>query len=70
MHENKTRLVYLCGYQTIKIVLLIQVLVYLFSVCIVDIHASNLMACELANGIVIIARWIPESFSSDRSASS
>jgi len=41
-----------------------------FSASIVDVHASNSMACDLVYGIVIIAGWIPESFSSDGSASS
>jgi len=41
-----------------------------FSVSIVDVYASNSMARELAYGIMIITGWIPESFSSDRSASS
>jgi len=41
-----------------------------FSVSIVDVHASSSMAHDLAYGIVIITGWILESFLSDRFASS
>jgi len=40
-----------------------------FSVSIVDVHATNSMAGELAYGIVIITGWIPQTVLSDRSAS-
>jgi len=33
-----------------------------FSVSIVDVHASNPIARELTHSIVIIAGWIPEFF--------
>jgi len=33
-----------------------------FSVSLVDVHASNPMERELMHGIMIIAGWIPEFF--------
>jgi len=67
--KNKSRLrvlVWLLNYQNCIVITNTGV----FSVSIVDVHASNPMAHELAYGIVIIVGWIPESFLHDRSASS
>jgi len=67
--KSKTRLcvlVWLLNYQNCIVITNTGV----FSVSIVDVQASISMAHELMYGIVIIAGWIPESFSSDRSASS
>jgi len=66
--KDKTRLrvvVWLLNYQNCIITNTV-----VFSVSIVDVHASNPMVHELVYGIVIIAGWIPESFLSNRSASS
>jgi len=68
MKTYKTRLrvlVWILKYQNCIVITNTSV----FSVSIVDVHASNPMARELTYGIMIIAEWIPEFLSSDRSAS-